>query len=271
FQLASNSERLALRTRRRRPAIMAIDKHTLALISIVGCSLDVLGALYLAYDLLGGAHGPLRTLTRGVTYGVLFGIGYGLALGPVIGIASGLAHGITLAWEFSRASRRGPEPGFLYDASMSTIRGLGFGVGTAYVYGVRFGISFGILSALGQIVAYRGGIRPTIGYQPAKRPRIPRLQFFAALNRTIGYAIAGFISALVAQRPNAVSMGVTSGVAVGAVTAIAMSCTPFIEWTADHLPERRMGVVGIWLLLVGFALQSVQYWVSLVDVNVVSR
>ena len=65
---------------------MTIDRHTLALISIVGSSLDVLGALYLAYDLLGGEHGPLRTLTRGVTYGVLFGTGYGLALGPVFGL-----------------------------------------------------------------------------------------------------------------------------------------------------------------------------------------
>ena len=49
-----------------------MDKHTLALISIIGSSLDVLGALYLAYDLLGGEHGPLRTLTRAVTYGALF-------------------------------------------------------------------------------------------------------------------------------------------------------------------------------------------------------
>ena len=38
---------------------MTIAKETLALISIIGSSLDVLGALYLAYDLLGGEHGPL--------------------------------------------------------------------------------------------------------------------------------------------------------------------------------------------------------------------
>src|SRR5260370_7457777 len=89
-----------------------MDKHILALISIIGSSLDVLGALYLAYDLLGGEHGPLRTLTRAVTYGALFGTGYGLALGPVFGLASGVAHGITLAWESSRASRPEPQPGF---------------------------------------------------------------------------------------------------------------------------------------------------------------
>src|ERR1700741_1636208 len=136
---------------------MLIDKHTLALVSIVGCSLDVLGALYLAYDLLGGEHGPLRTLTRGVTYSALFGTGFGLALGPVAGIVSGLAHGITLGWEFSRASRQGPKPGFWYDTAMSAIRGAGFALGTAYLYGARFGSAFGGLSLLGQIVAYRIG------------------------------------------------------------------------------------------------------------------
>ncbi len=64
---------------------MTIDRHTLALISIVGNCLDVLGALYLAYDLLGGEQGPLRTFTRGVTYGIPFGIAYGVVLGPIFG------------------------------------------------------------------------------------------------------------------------------------------------------------------------------------------
>src|SRR5277367_946571 len=105
---------------------LTVDKHTLALISIIGSALDVLGALYLAYDLLGGEHGPLRTLTRAVTYGVLFGSGYGLVLGPFFGLASGLAHGITLAWEYSRASRHQPQQGFWIDAAVSAIRGFGF-------------------------------------------------------------------------------------------------------------------------------------------------
>ena len=60
---------------------LSIDRHTLALLSIIGTSLDMLGAMYLAYDLLGGEHGPLRTLTRAVTYGTLFGVGFGLASG----------------------------------------------------------------------------------------------------------------------------------------------------------------------------------------------
>lgn len=66
----------------------------------------MLGALYLAYDLLGGEHGPLRTVTRGVTYGALFAAGYGLTLGPIFGLATGLSHGITLAWEYARGEAR---------------------------------------------------------------------------------------------------------------------------------------------------------------------
>jgi len=248
---------------------MLIDKHTLALISITGSALDVLGALYLAYDLLGGEHGPLRTLTRGVTYGALFGAGYGLALGPIFGLAAGAAHGFTLAWEFSGVSRGGPKPGFWYDTAMCMIRGAGFGLGAAYLYGPIFGATFGAFSTAGQIVAYRIGIRPNLDYQPSTRPRLTKAQWLAALNRTVGYTIAGFISAYLAQeRASAWSVGMKAGLAIGVVTAIANACTPFIEWTTDHVPEKAMGVLGVGLILSGFTLQSVQYWVTLLDVTV---
>ena len=249
--------------------MMTLDRHTLALISIVGSGLDVLGALYLAYDLLGGEHGPLRTLTRGVTYGALFGAGYGLALGPTFGLASGVAHGITLAWEFSRASRHLPKPGFWYDTAMSAIRGGGFALGAAYLYGGTFGATFGALSTVGQVLAYRVGIRPTIDYQPATRPRLTKSHLLAAVNRTFGYAVAGYISALAAgQRVNALSVGVTAGLVIGVVTAVASPFMPFIEWSADHVPQKRMGVFGVGLILIGFALQSVQYWLALLDVTI---
>jgi hypothetical protein len=247
---------------------MTFDKHTLALVSIVGSSLDVLGALYLAYDLLGGEHGPLRTLTRGVTYGALFGAGYGLALGPVFGLASGVANGITLALEFSRASRRGPKPGFWYDMAMSAIRGGGFALGAAYLYGGVFGATFGALSTVGQVLAYRVGIRPTIDYQPAARPRLTKYQFLAAVNRTVGYTATGYISALTAhQGANALNVGLKAGLVIGVVTAIVSACMSFVEWMADHVPARRMGVFGVGLILTGFTLQSVQYWVALLDLG----
>jgi hypothetical protein len=149
---------------------VTIGKHTLALISIIGSSLDVLGALYLAYDLLGGEHGPLRTLTRGVTYTVLFGSGYALFLGPVFGVAAGAANGLILAAEYSRTSKGKPSPGFWYDTAMSALRGAAFGLGAAYLYGAVFGVAFGAFSTVGQVLAYRIGIRPELDCKPSTRP-----------------------------------------------------------------------------------------------------
>jgi hypothetical protein len=182
---------------------------------------------------------------------------------------TGAAHGITLAWEFSRASKGGPKPGFWHDMAMSAIRGFGFALGFGYLYGVVFGAAFGALNTVGQVVAYRAGIRPTIDYQQARRPRLTIHQFLAIVNRMVGYTAAGYLSALTAhQDANALGVGVKAGLATGVVTAIANICTPFIEWTADHMPEKRMGVFGVGLILIGFALQSVQYWLTLLDLSV---
>jgi hypothetical protein len=248
---------------------MTLDRHTLAIVSILGSSLDVLGSLYLAYDLLGGQNGPLRTLTRAVTYGILYAIGYGLALGPVFGLACGSTHGVTLAWELARTARQRPKPGFWYDTTMSAIRGLGYTLGTWFLFGVRFGIAFGVLSTLGQIAAYRAGIRPSLDYAPGTRLRTTRPQLLAALNRTVGYAVAGYLSALLGnQSSRALGLGLETGLIVGVVTALGGACTPLIEWTADHMPARRMGIVGVCLIVIGFSLQSVQYWVTLLDVTI---
>jgi len=243
-----------------------IDKHTIALISIIGCSLDLLGTMYLAYDLLGGEHGPLRTLTRTVTYGLLFGVGYGLGLGAIFGLAAGVTAGITLGWEFSRAAKRRPKPGFWYDVAMSAIRAAGYGLGGSYIYGPRFGIVFGILSTAGQVFAYRIGMRPTIDYQPVARPRLTRNQVLGAINRTIGYLVAGYLSALAAgQRANSFSVALRVGLSIGLVVAILSAFTSFIEWGSDHVPQKSMGVFGVGLILVGFFFQSFQYWATLFD------
>jgi len=247
---------------------MTLDPHLLAILSLAGSSLDVLGALYLAYDLLGGEHGPLRILTRGVTYGVMYGVGYGLGLGPAFGIAGGVSHGITLAWELSRAYRE-KKAGLLQDAVASAVRAAGFGIGVAWLYGVRCGAAFAVLSTLGQFLAYRIGIRPTLDYHPQKRPRITAKQFLAAVNRTAGYTLTAWFSARLAGGPNpAWPFAVRAGVTIGAVTAIWTFCTPIVEWIADTVPEKRLAVFGLALILCGFLLQSLQYWVVVLNAPV---
>src|SRR5579863_5866903 len=114
-----------------------MDHHTLAAISIAGTFLDVLGSLYLAYDLLGGQHGPLRLLTRAVTYSIVFGVGYGIGLGLFFGLASGLATGITISIELNRAARGLDHYPLPWEGFFSAIRGFAFGTGLYRILGLE--------------------------------------------------------------------------------------------------------------------------------------
>src|SRR4030081_3928772 len=106
-----------------------MDHHTVAIVSITGTCLDVFGSLYLAYDLLGGQHGPLRLLTRAVTYSIIFGAGYGLGLGLFFGIAAGIATGVTVSIEYNRAARGLEHYSLPWEAFFSAIRSVGFAAG----------------------------------------------------------------------------------------------------------------------------------------------
>lgn len=170
-----------------------MDHHTVSAVSIIGTCLDVLGSLYLAYDLLGGQHGPLRLLTRAVTYSVVFGIGYGLGLGLLFGIASGIATGLTLSIEFNRAARGRDHHSLSWEGVFSAIRGVGFGAGLYPIVGLRFAIAFALLITIGQVFAYSRGMRPAIDYVAPRRPRLTRRQLRGTLVRTVGYIASALI------------------------------------------------------------------------------
>ena len=245
-----------------------MDHHTVAAISISGSCLDVLGSLYLAYDLLGGQHGPLRLLTRVVTYSIIFGIGYGLGLGLFFGFSAGIATGLTLAIEFNRAARGLDHYSLPWEVLFSAIRGTSFAVGLYPSVGLRFALAFGFLSTAGQAIAYSRGMRPATDYTAKRRPRLTRRQFWGTVLRTIGNLTAALIcSAFVHHLAHPWYFAVRVGLVTGLVTGIGITVTPFIEYYADSLPERRLGVFGIGLILCGFALQSIQYWLALFDVQ----
>ena len=245
-----------------------MDHHTLAAVSITGSCFDVVGSLYLAYDLLGGQHGPLRLLTRAVTYSVVFGIGYGFGLGLLFGVAAGIATGITLALELNRAARGLDHYPLPWEAVFSAIRGFGFGVGLFRVVGFQFAVAFALLITIGQIVAYSRGMHPAIDYVAARRPRLTRRQFWGTVVRTIGYIASALIcSIFIHHVEHAFAFATRIGLVTGIVTGVGVTVNPYIEYYADNLPERRLGTFGIALILCGFALQSVQYWLALFDVH----
>ncbi len=243
-----------------------MDHHTVAAISIAGSCLDVLGSLYLAYDLLGGPHGPLRLLTRAVTYSILFGLGYGLGLGLLFGVASGLTLGITVSLEMNRASRRKDHYPLTWEALFSAIRAAAFGAALYPQVGARFAILYGVLVTGGQIGAYLQGVRPSMRYFTSDRPHLTRVLVLATLLRSVGYIVAALICSAVFRHIDwrfAARLGIVTGV----VTGFGMALSPHIEYYADNIPQRRMGVVGVVLMFCGFALQSFQYWIAIFDVH----
>jgi len=245
-----------------------MDHHTVAIVSITGTWLDLLGTLYLAYDLLGGQHGPLRLLTRAVTYSLVFGIGYGLGLGLFFGLAAGIATGFTVAVELNRASRGLDHYSLLWEACFSAIRGLAFSAGLYRTVGLEFALAFGLLITAGQIIAYSRGMRPALDYAATRRPRLTSRQFWGTVLRTLGYIASALIcSVLIHHVDHAWAFALRVGIVTGLVTGIGITVNPYIEYYADNLPERRLGAFGIGLILCGFALQSVQYWLALFDVR----
>lgn len=246
-----------------------MNHHSVAAISIAGTCLDVLGSLYLAYDLLGGQHGPLRLLTRAVTYSVVFGIGYGLGIGPFLGIVSGIATGITIAIELNRAARGLDHYSLPWEALFSAIRGLGFAAGLYPTVGLGFAVAFAILITIGQVFAYFRGMRPATDYAVFRRPRFTRRQFWGTVIRTVGYiATALACSTFIHHVDHTWLFAIRVGLVTGIVTAVGITVNPYIEYYADNLPQRRLGIFGIGIILCGFALQSVQYWLALLDVPV---
>ena len=243
-----------------------MDHHTVAAFSIAGSCLDVLGSLYLAYDLLGGPHGPLRLLTRTVTYSILFGLGYGLGLGLLFGVASGLAIGITISIEMNRSSRRKDHYPLAWEALFSAIRAAAFSAALYPQVGARFAVLYGILVTGGQIGAYTLGVRPSMRYLSADHPHVTRVLFWAAVLRTLGYIAAALICSAVFRHIDW-RFAARLGIITGLVTGFGMAFSPHVEYYADNIPQRRMGVVGVVLMFCGFALQSLQYWFAIFDVH----
>ena len=246
-----------------------MDHHTIAAVSITGTCLDVIGSLYLAYDLLGGQHGPLRLLTRAVTYSIVFGVGYGLGLGPFFGLTSGVASGVTIAIELNRAARGLDHFSWPWEASFSAIRGVAFGAGLYRNLGLQYAAAFAILLTVGQLFAYSRGMRPALDYAATGRPRLTRRHVWGILVRTLGYTATALLCSILLHRgDHPWWFAIRVGIVIGIVTGVGVATVPLIEYYADNLPERRLGAFGIVLILCGFALQSFQYWVALLDVRV---
>jgi hypothetical protein len=233
------------------------------LLSLTGVVLNALGGLYLAYELLGAKRGPLRLLSRVFTYSAIFGLGYAAMLGLWFGLSGALVFGPTIEYQLSRRAR-GIQPRTMEWAVMATLRGLSFGAAGWLCVGRDFGIALATLSAIAMHISYEFGFG-TNAYRVYEKPEFDRRLVQGGIIRGLLIGLAGVISGAITGRSEALLHGIQIGLVVGILNTAVTILSPPVEWWADNLPDRVLGGYGAFLLLIGSALQTVQYVAPLIS------
>ncbi len=251
---------------------MTLSVHGLALIEGVGSLLVGLGSMYWAYELLGGQNGPMNLLTRTVSYSLMFGVGYGIVWGPWFGTIAGIGFGIFLSVEQLRVARHqrrfGSSP-LNHLPSLGAARGVVLGCASIHPFGWQFALLFGLLSAAGLYLLYRLGYAPTFDYRSHTRPVLTGRRVKASLWRGAVIGAAGTLSGLALMNEyTSIVFGIYVGLTVAGVSVFVSTFSPFVEYWADHLPDRQLAALGVVVMLMGMAMQSVQYIVVLLDIPV---
>jgi hypothetical protein len=243
----------------------AVDHHVLALFSIAGVLLDVLGGLYLAYDLLGGERGLLRTLTRAWTYSLLFGLTYGLILGPAFGVITGLGLGLALGLEYRDARVSGKRRLGAYAA----LRGLAIGLGGAVAFDVRFGAAIGAACTLALAATYfLFSAAPSQQHPGQDSPHFRFSTIVSAAIRAAAIGAGALVTSVALGWPGGMLFPLKLALTVLIVGGVVGGVAPIVEWWASRLPPRRLGAFGGVCIFLGLMAQSVPYVVSLLDVPV---
>src|SRR5438445_6780099 len=132
-----------------------MSQRFLAAVSLTGLGFDLFGGLYLAYDLLGGARGPLGIVTRAATYGLVFTIGLTIGLGFPFGTIAGVGLGVLLGLEYRLHQQSEHSAYTTYGFAL--LRGLNLGLASSVAFGLSFGIPAAVLGAIGLATVSRLG------------------------------------------------------------------------------------------------------------------
>lgn len=244
-----------------------VAQRVVAEAALAGMGLDLIGGFYLAYDLLGGKHGPLRTLARTAGYIALFFIGYFVLLGLWYALIASIGMGILLITEFGVASQSKDKPsGRIVPIVFGLLRGLVIGLAASTIAGFRFAAAFGLISGAGLVALSLARYSPADDYELKANLHVSRRKLQATVWRAVIIAAAGVIAALLpTSNTHSIVLGIKLGVAAGTVNALVTTFSPLIEWWIGSIPERRLGVAGLGLILIRMLLQSFQYWIVLLN------
>ena len=137
------------------------------------------------------------------------------------------------------------------------------------IAGLWFAAVFGIFSGAGLAASYVIGFAPTPDYETRSKPRQSSRRLVASLLHAIAVSVAGILASLLTEPgTHWLYVGLRLGLAAGVVSALVSLLSPAIEWRIDNLPERRLGMLGLGLILRGMILQSIQYWSVVLNIPV---
>ena len=243
-----------------------VDHRVIDIFALSGAVLDALGGLYLAYDLLGGKYGPLRTLTRCTTYAIPYGLGYAL-IGRWFGVIGCVLMGPITGFEQSRRAREGREAKF-ESTLFAVLRGVAFAIASWSSASPAFAVVFGLLCAIFLILAYRLAGSPGDVWVEQAKPHISKVTWVVFASRGFAVGASSIVAGAVTGTPGEFALGLKIGLVAGSLSGLTNAFGPLVEWWADNLSPRRLGAFGTILLLIGFCLQSVQYVLPLFNVPI---
>lgn len=233
----------------------------LAKVALAGKGADLLGGCYLAYDLLDGRKGPLRSITRATVYLPLFFCGYAAFLGIAFALVAALAMAAILAVEFHFAGQ--PSRPRTIPPLTAAMRGLALGYASYGLFGLRFALPFGVLVACGLVAGWMLGLSPTEDYTRQPRGIVRRHNILASAYRAGSAGLSALLAGLIAGIAHPVLDAARIGAAIGLVSAFVGLFSPALEDWVARTPSRRLGLIGLCFLGLGTLLDSVRDWVDL--------
>lgn len=227
---------------------------------------DVMGGLYLAYDLLGGENGPLARLTKIVNYSVLLVLLFLTTMGFKFALIVGIAFGTALGLHFDRAGRNIPDTNrFLLGTAI--LRGVAIAIAVWLKENYILGLVMGVLVFGMSMILPKFKVSPTALYKSGKRPQLSWKQVAIALI-LMGIAISsGLVGASIAHSDARTigfvfKFGLTFGFAIFVISIVS----PLIEWYSDNLPPQTFGTAGVMLFIIGFLIQAIPSIATIFDV-----
>ncbi|MCC6977624.1 MAG: hypothetical protein IT343_04845 [Candidatus Melainabacteria bacterium] len=243
-----------------------MDDHIAAVITVIGMTCDVMGGLYLAYDLLGGENGPLARLTKIVNYSVLLVLLFLTTMGLKFSLIVGIAFGTALGLHFDRAGKGIPDTNKFLLAT-AILRGCAITGAVSLKENYVLGLTMGILVFMMSLILPKMKISPSMLYQSGKKPQVTLKQVVIALALMAIATGSGLLGASIAHGDaKTINFVIRFGLTFGFAIFVVSTVSPLIEWYSDNLPPQTFGTAGVVLFIIGFVIQAIPSVATIFDV-----